>query len=112
MLHYNGRTGTTDMFNAREVAPIAASEDMYASEAEDASLFGIIMIIVYLIIFLHSKISPVRFDPEKAPMGGGGGGADPFLAQTADCSGVKYVFLTGIPGRVRMKQILDELDLD
>ena len=40
MMHHNARTGTTEMLDAREVAPSAATEDMFADEAPDASLFG------------------------------------------------------------------------
>ena len=48
---------------------------------------------------LHSKNSPVRFDPEKGPVG-----LDPFLDHTDPKSrskspGIKIVFLTQIPGQ-------------
>ena len=40
MLHYNARTRTVDMLDAREIAPLAAHENMYENETEDASTKG------------------------------------------------------------------------
>ncbi|XP_038058650.1 glutathione hydrolase 1 proenzyme-like isoform X1 [Patiria miniata] len=40
MLHYNARTRTVDALDARERAPLAATENMYENATDDASTFG------------------------------------------------------------------------